>query len=139
LATVINAYRRFMDGEDLAVSEGELLKVAHRDYTQAYADGKNTQTVNYADSQSKGEYIYIADVQGSENGFVYAQMRNRFKKGDCLEVLSPDSNFQKSFVAEEIYDSKNEPIEDCKLVQEIYKIKCPYTLKKGDYLRRKKV
>jgi hypothetical protein len=111
--------------------------VAHREYTQAYADGKNSQTVNYDDSQSKGEYIYIADVQSSENGFVYAQMRNRFKKGDCLEVLSPDSNFQKSFVAEEIYDSKNEPIEDCKLVQEIYKIKCPYTLNAGDYLRRK--
>ena len=35
LATVINAYRRAMDGEDMAVSERELLSVAHRDYTTA--------------------------------------------------------------------------------------------------------
>ena len=47
LATVINAYRRAMNGEDFAISENELLRVAHRDYTQAYADGKNPKTVNY--------------------------------------------------------------------------------------------
>ena len=137
LATVINAYRRAMDGESLAVSEIELNNVAHREYTQAYALGKNAQTVNYTDSQSKGEYVYIADVLGSENGFVIAEMRNRFKKGDLLEVLSPGGNFTKTFVADEIYDSKGEPTEDAKLVQEKYTIKCPYTLCAGDYLRRK--
>ncbi len=138
LATVINAYRRLMDGGDFALSETELSNVAHRDYTTAYALGKNPQTVNYEDSQSKGDYIYIADVVGCEDGFVLAEMRNRFKKGDVLEVLSPDGNFAKTFVAEEIFDSKGEMTDDAKLVQEIYKIKCPYTLKKGDYLRRKK-
>ena len=137
LATVINAYRRYLNGEPFAVSEKELLAVAHREYTQAYADGANTQTVNYNDSQSKGEYVYIADVKGCENGFVYAQMRNRFKKGDVLEVLSPDSNFKKTFQVEEIFDSKGEQTDDAKLVQELYKIQCPYDLKDGDYLRRK--
>lgn len=137
LATVINAYRRAMDGEDFTVSEQELLAVAHRDYTQAYASGKNAQTVNYTDSQSKGDYTYIADVMGSGDGFIYAQMRNRFKKGDTLEVLSPSGNFKKTFELEEVFDSKGEETEDCKLVQEIYKIKCPYTLQTGDYLRRK--
>lgn len=137
LATVINAYRRALNGEDREMCEEELLAVAHRDYTEAYAMGKNTQTVNYQDSQSKGEYVYIADVKGSENGFVYAQMRNRFAQGDTLEVLSPDSNFRKSFVINEVYDSKGERVDDCKLVQEIYKIKCPFVLNKGDYLRRK--
>ena len=137
LATVINAYRRAMDGGDISVSEKELLAVAHRDYTQAYANGKNTQTVNYNDSQSKGEYIYIADVKGYQNGYVYAEMRNRFKKGDLLEILSPNGNFQKAFVAEEIYDSKGERTEDCKRVQELYKMACPYPLSEGDFLRRK--
>lgn len=137
LATVINAYRRAMDGEPLSVSENELTCVAHRDYTQAYADGKNNQTVNYADSQSKGDYVYIADVLGCENGFVVAEMRNRFKKGDVLEILSPDDNFRKSFTVETVLDSKGECVDDCKLVQEMYKIKCPYMPKKGDYLRRK--
>jgi putative protease len=137
LATVINAYRRAMDGNGLAESEIELSNVAHREYTTAYMLGKNTETVNYADSQSKGDYTYIADVEKSEDGFVYAQMRNRFHCGDVLEVLSPDKHFQQSFTIEEVYDSKNNLVDDCKLVQEIYKIKCPLTLKKGDYLRRK--
>ena len=138
LATIINAYRRFMDGGDLSASETELLNVAHRAYTAAYAFGENKETVNYDDSQSKGEYVYIADVVKSEDGFVYAEMRNRFKKGDVLEALTPDTNFGKTFQAEEIYDSKGEMIEDAKLVQEIYKIRCPYDLAAGDYLRVKK-
>lgn len=137
LATVINAYRRFMDGKDKDLCEKELLAVAHREYTQAYADGSNPQTVNYDDSQSKGEYVYIADVIKSENGFTQAQMRNRFKVGDTLEVLSPTPNFKRTFLVEEVYNSKGERVEDCKLVQETYTLKCPYDLKKGDYLRRK--
>ena len=137
LATVINAYRRAMNGEPFEVSEKELLNVAHRTYTQAYADGQNAQTVNYEDSQSKGEYTYIADVLGYEDGFVIAEMRNRFFEGDTLEVLSPSGNFGKPFQANVIYDSKGERITDGKLVKEIYKISCPYALQKGDYLRRK--
>ena len=70
LATVINAYRRYMDGGEREISEEELLRVAHREYTTAYAFGENSQTVNYTDSQSKGDYKYIADVLGYENGFV---------------------------------------------------------------------
>ena len=137
LATVINAYRRAMNGEDFAVSEEELFRVAHRAYTQAYADGANKETVNYDDSQSKGDYTYIADVVEGGDGFAYVQMRNRFKKGDTLEVLSPDNNFRKSFQVESLIDSKGNETDDGKLVQEIYKINCPYCLKTGDYLRRK--
>ena len=137
LATVINAYRRAMDGGDILQAQTELNNVAHRDYTTAYALGKNNQTVNYADSQSKGDYTYIADVLGSENGCVLAEMRNRFKKGDVLEVLSPDSNFGKTFVVEDMRDSKGDSTDDAKRVQEHYTIACPYDLKKGDYLRRK--
>lgn len=137
LATVINAYRRAMDGGELGVSENELLCVSHRDYTTAYADGENKETVNYTDSISKGDYTYVADVVGYENGFVIAQMRNRFKVGDVLEVLSPQEHFRKTFTAEEIYSLDGETVFDAKLVQETYKIRCPFPLRNGDYLRRR--
>lgn len=137
LATVINAYRRAMDGADRELCEKELLAVQHRDYTKAYADGENTQTVNYQDSQSKGDYTYIADVVEGGNGRVKVEMRNRFKEGDILEVLSPDDHFGKSFTVSQVCDSKGERTDDCKRVQEIYTIKCPYLLKQGDFLRRK--
>ena len=137
LATVINAYRRAIDGGYTPQTEQELHNVAHRDYTTAYAFGKNDQTVNYTDSQQKGDFVYIANVLESENGFVQVEMRNRFKKGDRLEVLSPSENFSKTFVAEKIYNEKGEEVEDAKLVQAKYKIECPYSLQKGDFLRKK--
>ncbi len=137
LATVINAYRMAMDGKPLSLCEEELLNVAHREYTTAYALGKNNQTVNYDDSQSKGNYLYVADVLGMEDGFATLQMRNRFKKGDVLEILSPDSTFGKTFVVDEMKGENGENVDDAKLVQAIYKVKCPYQLHLGDYVRRK--
>lgn len=137
LATVINAYRRALDSGASREIEQELCNVAHRDYTQAYASGKNSFTVGYTDSQTKGDYTYIANVIDSENGFVTAEMRNRFRAGDVLEVLSPDGNFKKTFVAENIFDSSGQKTDDAKLVREFYRIECPFALKKGDLLRRK--
>jgi putative protease len=139
LATVINAYRRALDGANLADMEKERCAVAHRDYTTAYTLGENKETVNYTDGQDKGDYDYIANVHGSENGFIIAEMRNRFKLGDTLEILSPNETHGKRFCVEEIYDSKGVSTTDAKLVQELYKIKCPYELRAGDILRKKRV
>lgn len=137
LASVINAYRRVMDGATLALGEKELLSVAHRDYTQAYADGNNDKTVNYTDSQSKGEYKYIADVLEYKDGRVLVEMRNRFKEGDILEILSPTENFAKSFPVKDMKDIQGESVADAKLVQAVYTIACPYEVQSGDYLRKR--
>ncbi len=137
LATVINAYRRYMDGAPYEAMQAELLNIAHREYTTAYALGKNTQTVNYLDSQSKGEYLYIADVLDGGEGRVRVEMRNRFKKGDVLEVLSADETFGKSFVVENIREADGAETDDAKRVQAIYTLNCPYVLRHGAYLRRK--
>ena len=137
LASVINAYRRVMDGAELSLGEKELLSVAHRDYTQAYADGVNRKTINYTDSQSKGEYKYIADILGYQDGQALVEMRNRFKDGDILEILSPTENFGKTFIIKDMKDEKGERVTDAKLVQAIYQIPCPYEVQKGDYLRKR--
>ena len=138
LATVINAYRRCIDNGYSPTIERELLTAAHRDYTTAYMLGENRETVNYTDSQTKGDCDYIANVLSRENGFARVEMRGRFKVGDRLEVLSPDQNFNKDFVVESAVTSAGESVEDCKLVQEIYTINCPYELSAGDVLRRRK-
>jgi putative protease len=137
LATVINAYRRLMDGGAFTISETELSNVAHREYTTAYALGKNSETVNYENSQSKGDSVYIADVVGCEDGYIFAEMRNRFKTGDVLEILSPTDSFCKTFTVGEIYGLDGEKTDDAKLVQQQYTMACPYQIEKGDYLRRK--
>ena len=138
LATVINAYRRCIDEGFNGTVERELLTAFHRDYTTAYAFGKNRETVNYADSQAKGDCDFIAVVLGSENGFITAEMRGRFKAGDELEVLSPTENFGRKFIVNEVYSGSGEAVTDCKLVCERYRIRCPYNLSAGDVLRRRK-
>lgn len=137
LATVINAYRRCMDGGYSGVVERELATAAHRDYTTAYALGENHGTVNYSDSQAKGDCDYIGNVVGTDGGYALVEMRGRFREGDTLEILSPTENFGKSFVVEEARLG-DERVSDCKRVQAIYSVKCPYTLSAGDILRRRK-
>ena len=138
LATVINAYRRCMDGGYSPIVERELLTAAHRDYTTAYTLGENHATVNYDDNQTKGDCDYIANVLGWKDGRAVVEMRGRFKVGDTLEVLSPTDNFGKSFVVENAVTSDGTAVDDCKLVQERNTIDCPLALSDGDILRRRK-
>lgn len=138
LATVINAYRRCINsGFDDSVKR-ELLTAAHRDYTEAYAFGENHATVNYTDSQAKGDCDYIGNVLSAGEGFAVVEMRTRFFVGDRLEVLSPNDNFFKSFTVERAFKENGEEVTDCKIVQGNYKINCPYALTAGDILRRRK-
>ncbi len=138
LATVINAYRRCMDGGYSGVVERELATAAHRDYTTAYALGENHGTVNYSDSQAKGDCDYIGNVAGTEGDCVLVEMRGRFRKGDVLEVLSPSENFGRSFEVGNVWLPDGSLTDDCKLVQTVYRVECPYKLSAGDILRRRK-
>ena len=133
LATVVNAYRRVLD-KTLSVEEGqeELKKVAHRAFTTAYMFGDNAETVNYEDSQESGTREYVADVLA--DGLV--QMRNRFRMGDKLEILSPTDTFNRTFTVENMEDEASAPVQDAKLVMQKLRLSCPYPLREGDILRR---
>lgn len=137
LATVVNAYRRAMDGGDINVSEAELTKINHRAYTKAYFYGENDKTLNYDEGQEQGEYEFAAWVIGYEGGTALVEMRNRFAVGDELEVLSPGDSFLKKFVVGDMTDEDNVPVTDAKLVQQRLKIAVPFRLYAGDILRKK--
>lgn len=136
LATVVNAYRRAMDNTlTTEQAQEELCKVAHRAFTTAYAFGDNAQTVNYADSQESGTREYVADVL--EGGAIpLVQMRNRFRLGDVLEILSPSPQFNRTFVVQEMADEAGQRIEDAKYVMQALRLHCPYALQAGDILRK---
>lgn len=137
LATVVNAYRRAMDGGDINVSEAELTKINHRAYTKAYFYGENDKTLNYDEGQEQGEYEFAAWVIGYDDGTALVEMRNRFAVGDELEVLSPGDSFLKKFVVGDMTDEDNVPVTDAKLVQQRLKIAVPFRLYAGDILRKK--
>ena len=145
LATVINAYRRALDayykvGNDY-VKDGfyrtELEKTAHREFTTAYLLGENDRTENFDDSQSKGTHKFIATVLSAGDGFAVIEMRNRFKLGDKLEVLSPSSSFNKIITVDKMETEKGEIIEDAKIVQQKIKLYTDVILNAGDMLRIK--
>lgn len=136
LATVVNAYRRVLDGT-LSVTEAqaELKKVAHRAFTAAYALGENAETVNYTDSQESGTREYVADVlEGGDCPII--QMRNRFRVGEELEILSPSDSFNRRFTVQEMKDEQGNTVADAKLVMQKLQLRCPYPLAKGDILRK---
>lgn len=139
VASVVNAYRRALDGfKDFDILHAELEKTSHRRYTTGFyfnADDKEY----LEDSMPVQTYVFIAKVvEDAKDGKVKVEMRNRFKVGDKLEILSADDNFLKVVDVQNITNSKGEEIEDAKKVQEIVTINCPYNLKKGDILRVEK-
>lgn len=148
LATVINAYRRAIDDFEKIGGEyknnplfnEEVLKTAHRAFTTAYMLGDNENTVNYEDSQSRGDRTFIAFVSGfcrDENGsYALLEMRNRFKVGDVLEVLSPSDSFNKKLTVEKLTDEEGNPVEDAKIVQQKLRLYTDVVLSCGDILRK---
>ena len=140
VASVVNAYRRALDGfSEYDVLHNELEKTSHRRYTTGFYFGAEDK--EYLESSMPVQtYVFIAKVvEDAREGQVKVEMRNRFRVGDTLEVLSPDENFLKTITISKIIDSKGEEIEDAKRVQEIVTINCPYSLKAGDILRVEKV
>lgn len=144
VATVVNAYRRAIDayssGKELPKELiSELEKASHRKYTTGFYNPSN--------QREEREYIKTSmPVQNSEfiamvtkdekDGFVEVEMRNRFALGDELEVLSPDTNFNKKFKIQSLKTLDGEIVDDAKGVQGKYIINCPYKLKKYDILRK---
>ncbi len=136
VASVVNAYRRALDGfANKKVLIDELEKTSHRRYTTGFFFGAKDKEC-LETSMPVQTYEFIATVkEDAQNGYAKVEMRNRFKIGDILEVLSADDNFLKKIEIKEIFDSKGLPITDAKRVQEIVTINCPYNLKAGDILR----
>ncbi len=138
LATVVNAYRRILDGGYSAALAAELDCIDHRAYTTAYAFGENHATVLADGSQEAGTCEFVAVVLSARDGYVCAEMRNRFYEGETLEVLSAGVAHGKAFCVQNMTDAGGAPCADAKRVQECYRFSCPYPLAAGDILRRRR-
>lgn len=145
VGTVVNAYRKAIDcainNIPLPIEyELDLDKAGHRNYTTCYFLGKNNETQNTLTSKPDSTYEFIAEVESSDGENAVVTMRNRFRKGETIEVLSNNSEtFNKTFEVTNMINSKGIEIDDAKLVQESVTINCPYLLTEHDLLRRKKI
>ena len=137
VASVINAYRRALDKKnEINILKDELEKTSHRRYTTGfYFNSDDKEFLETSMPVQTAEFVAKV-VDDSQNGMVKVEMRNRFMVGDELEILSPNESFLKIIKIEKIINEKGEEIADCKRVQDVVSINCPYELKKGDILRR---
>ena len=116
VASVINAYRKAFEiyknnPNDYKPSQmliDELYKNSHRDYTTGFFFGEK-DSVCLESAQPKCDYEFSAEVidYNKEKKMLFVEMRNRFKKGDVLEILSNnDKYWNKQIQIDEIYDEK---------------------------------
>ena len=102
-----------------------------------FHDKEKEYTKSSATVQS---HEFSAVVLEAEKGRVLVEMRNRFKLGDKLEVLSPSNVFNKKFVVKKMVDAQTgEEITDAKTVQQKLWIYTKLDLHAGDILRKEKV
>ena len=134
VASTVTAYRRALDGYYktgiYSPSESlieELEKTSHRRYTTGFYFGAS-------------DWLFIAEVKGYDESkkCIILEQRGRFKKGDVLEVLSPDENYLKKIVVDEVFDEDGNIIDDCKFVQQILYLKSDVVLHNHDVLRMKR-
>ena len=146
VATVATAYRRALDEyiktgniENADKYNTILENISHRAYTEAYLDGENTHTVSLEKECLEEKFRYIATVlkvlTTAAGSSVTVEMRNRFKTGDNIIILSPSDTNGKSFTMGEITHCEDGAVtDDAKLVQHIYSFFCPFKLTVGDLL-----
>lgn len=83
VATVVNAYRHVLDGEDAAKWSRELENVSHRPYSTGFYFGAAEQSPDYDGYEQN--CIHVGDVL--EDGKILC--RNHFEEGEILEALIP--------------------------------------------------
>ena len=75
-------------------------------------------------------------AEDSKDGKVLIEHRNKFKKGDELEILSPSDIFNKKLKIEKMEDEKGNTITEAKMVQQKIWIYTSLPFDVGDILRK---
>lgn len=143
VANVVNAYRRAIDNIDnlttnlIEMLNAELVKTSHRKYTTGFyfgSDDKECLESSYPVQTHEFMALVTGDYDGEK---VEIEMRNRFKVGDTLEVLSPNETFNKQIVVGKMKSLDGQEIVDAKNVQQRLYLYTDLPLKKHDILRKK--
>lgn len=142
VAGIVNAYRRALDDmaagrpfDERLIEETE--KVSHRGYTTGfYFDEKGGAT---GEPRPRATYDFVAvAAEDCENGTLVVEMRNRFEKGDTLEILSPTGISGMTFEVTDMTGEDGRDITVADRVCEKVRLRCGLPVGKYDILRRKR-
>ena len=146
-AVVTNAYRVAIDEylknpvDDFRPSQwviDEVYKVSYRDYcTGFYFNAPNEDANISFEGGYKRHYDVMAEVKDCKDGFIIAEQRNKFSRGDVLDALQPSTE-PVVFTADELFDGNDNEIESAPHPMMTVKIKSDLVFPKGTLLRKEK-
>ena len=142
VATVVNAYRRRIDGlqdgtatpESVAMLRRELDAASHRSYASGFYFGEMKRHAP-DDGTYAQDCTFVGVVkQRLPGGRIRVEQRNRVCAGDVIEVLSPNS-LALSFTAANMTDDGGEPIDIAPRPMQVFDMDAPDGVGAGDLLR----
>ena len=144
-SVVTNAYRMAVDiyrkdPEHFELPQwvkDEVFKVSHRKYCTGFFFGHPKESQYYETSGYIREYDVVAIVDECKDGKIYATQRNRFFKGDTVEILAPQQP-PVTVTLDTILDENGTEIETANKATMKLILPCEYTFPKNSIIRIQK-
>ncbi|MBR0208191.1 MAG: U32 family peptidase [Oscillospiraceae bacterium] len=130
----INAVLRGEKPDPVWIEETE--KVRHRPYSTGFFYGYPGQHVAASSYTSTYEVAAVVESCGADGSAVLTQ-RNRFSRGDELELLTNDG-YPVPFIAGEMFDAEDNPLECARCAVMTIKMKLPRTAAQLSIVRKKR-
>ena len=145
VSIVTNAYRMAMDIYKSAPDNyklpdwirNEVSKVSHRKYCTGFFYGHPKDSQYYESGGYIREYDVAAIVDEYKDGKIFATQRNRFLRGDEVEIISPSKMFD-TMVINEMYDENGELVENANHAMMKLVIPCEKKYPPNSIIRMKK-
>ena len=145
VSVVTNAYRMAVDllksnPDEYKLPEwirDEVFKVSHRKYCTGFFFGHPKDCQYYENSGYIREYDVAAIVDECKDGMLYATQRNKFNKGEEVEILAPGKHFDVMKI-ENLFNENGEEIESANHAVMKLSIPCEKTYPQNSIIRIKK-
>lgn len=132
VATVVNAYRMYLNGESSEICQNELEAASHRPYSTGFYKGEIRTTPNAPASYLKTRE-YLGPVIARRGDRIEVEVKNKFETGRALEALTPGKIVR--FTAEDLRDMDGNPIPAAAIPCTHFTMPAPEGVAPGDYLR----
>ena len=144
VATTTNAYKMalndyYLKGKDWKIDphlREELEKISHREYNTGFYFNSEPGQV-YSNGGYIRKYDVVAVCDGYKDGKIEISQRNKFLKGDVLDVLQPgESSF--NIMVDKIFDEWGNEADSAPHAMQKLFIPCDRTIKIGAFFRKRR-
>ncbi len=136
VATVVGAYRRYLEGGDMEDSLRELNAVSHRPYSTGFYLGEIKDSIHAPAGYLK-DCDYVGKVLSREGDRLRVLVKNKLTAGQSVEALVPHKNAI-VFTAKELQSEDGSPLAAAAVPESVFTLPAPEGIGEGDYLRIRK-